>query len=270
MARSERLTLRDIRSVFRLIGECRELGLDSTLWQRHMLSELRRLTGGQVAMAGPTGVPNELSLAEPGPAMDFGWEGERERGAFLEFLRDRVHREDPAIKAFGAQLVARAPRQRSLTRSREQLVDDRTWYRSVAFCEYRRRSRVDDGLMSVVALADGKSHGLALFRALNKQRFTSRDRRLLRLFHAELAPLLVGDLAPPGCDPLSNLSPRLRDVLACLLAGDSEQQVALQLGLTRDTTHQYVKALYRRLHVSSRGELMARFVRFSIRNNGNI
>jgi DNA-binding CsgD family transcriptional regulator len=234
-----------------------------------MLSELRRLTGGQVAMAGPTGVPDELSLAEPGPAMDFGWEGERERGAFLEFLRDRVHLQDPVIKAFGEHLCALPPRQRSLTRSREQLVDDRTWYRSVAFCEYRRRSRTDDGLMSVVALADGLSHGIALFRGLNERRFTSRDRRLLQLFHTELAPLLVSDLAPPGCDPLSSLSPRLRDVLACLLEGDSEQQVALRLGLTRATAHQYVKALYRRLHVNTRGELMARFVRFPFRTNGN-
>jgi DNA-binding CsgD family transcriptional regulator len=231
-----------------------------------MLSELRRLTGGQVAMAGPSGVPNELSLAERGPAMDFGWESERERGAFLEFMRDRVHLEDPVIKAFGEQLCALPPRQRSLTRSREQLVDDRTWYCSVAFCDYRRRSRTDDGLMSVVALADGMSHGIALFRGLNERRFTSRDRRLLQLFHRELAPYLVGGLAPPGCDPLSGLSPRLRDVLECLLQGDSEQQVAARLGLTRDTVHQYVKALYRRLHVNTRGELMARFVRFPIQN----
>jgi hypothetical protein len=132
--------------------------------------------------------------------MDFGWEGERERGAFLEFLRDRAHLEDPALKAFGAQLTSRTPGQRSLTRSRGQLADDRTWYRSVAFCEYRRRSRTDDGLMSVVALSDGMSHGLALFKALNERRFTSRHRRVLQLFHMELAPYLVGELAPPGCD----------------------------------------------------------------------
>jgi hypothetical protein len=52
--------------------------------------------------------------------MDFGWEGERERGAFLEFLRDRAHEHDPVIKAFGAQLSTLSPRQRSLTCSREQ------------------------------------------------------------------------------------------------------------------------------------------------------
>lgn len=140
------------------------------------------------------------------------------------------------------------------------MVDDRTWYRSVAFCEYRRRTRTDDGLLSVVALADGMSHGLALFRGLKQRRFASRQRRMLQLFHRELAPHLVGGLALAGCNPLSSLSPRLREVLACLLEGDSEQQIALRLGLTRPTTHQYVKSLYRALDVNSRSQLIARFV----------
>jgi DNA-binding CsgD family transcriptional regulator len=84
----------------------------------------------------------------------------------------------------------------------------------------------------------------------------------LHVFHAELAPYLMNDLAPPGQDPISRLSPRQREVLACLLQGDSEHQVAVHLRLTRHTAHQYVKAVYRRLNVSTRAELMARFVRF--------
>jgi DNA-binding CsgD family transcriptional regulator len=120
--------------------------------------------------------------------------------------------------------------------------------------------------MSVVVMPDGRAHGIALFRPPNERPYSSRHRRLLHLFHSELAPYLGADLAPPGNDPISSLSPRLRDVLACLLKGDSEQQVASRLGLTRDTTHQYVKAIYRRLGVNTRGELMARFVRFPIRD----
>lgn len=115
MSESKRLRQADLRAVFRLIGECRDLGVDFTLWQRHMLTELLRLTGAQVAMGGPTGAPNETTLAAPAPAMDIGWEGERERGAFLEFFRDGAHRDDPVITAFGVQLCALAPGQRSLT-----------------------------------------------------------------------------------------------------------------------------------------------------------
>jgi DNA-binding CsgD family transcriptional regulator len=117
-------------------------------------------------------------------------------------------------------------------------------------------------MMSLVIVADGQAHGIALFRPPGERRFSARDCRLLHLFHTELAPHLMNGLAPPGHDPISRLTPRQREVLLCLLEGDSEQQVALRLGLTRDTAHQYVKGVFRKLNVSTRAELMARFISF--------
>jgi DNA-binding CsgD family transcriptional regulator len=57
------------------------------------------------------------------------------------------------------------------------------------------------------------------------------------------------------------LSPRMRQTLERLLAGDSEKEIAVRLGLSHHTVHVYVKTLYRRFDVCSRGELLARFVR---------
>jgi DNA-binding CsgD family transcriptional regulator len=65
-----------------------------------------------------------------------------------------------------------------------------------------------------------------------------------------------GRLLPAGPD----LAPRLRQTLDRLLAGDSEKQIASHLRLSKNTVHVYVKALYRRYEVCSRGELLARFV----------
>jgi DNA-binding CsgD family transcriptional regulator len=62
-------------------------------------------------------------------------------------------------------------------------------------------------------------------------------------------------------DSDARLSPRLRQTLQSLLAGASEKQVAMKLGLSQHTVHVYVKALYKRYGVSSRGELLARWVR---------
>jgi DNA-binding NarL/FixJ family response regulator len=59
---------------------------------------------------------------------------------------------------------------------------------------------------------------------------------------------------------LPSLSPRMQQTLQRLLVGDSEKQIANQLGLSRHTVHVYVKALYRGFGVSSRGELLACFV----------
>ena len=76
-------------------------------------------------------------------------------------------------------------------------------------------------------------------------------------------PSRVDVTAPttPIDDPVHRaLTPRLQQTLALLLAGDGEKQVAHKLGISRHTVHTYVKQLYTRYAVSSRAELLARFV----------
>ncbi len=95
-------------------------------------------------------------------------------------------------------------------------------------------------------------------RAPGDQDFTLRERRLLNILHAELGRLIRGPL-DSALDPnVTQLSPRLRQTLDCLLEGDSEKQVAARLGLSTTTVHQYVTALYRHFRVQSRSQLMAR------------
>lgn len=57
------------------------------------------------------------------------------------------------------------------------------------------------------------------------------------------------------------LSPRERETLQSLLAGDSEKQAAAKLGVSQHTVHVYVKKLYKKFGVCSRGELLAKWVR---------
>lgn len=54
------------------------------------------------------------------------------------------------------------------------------------------------------------------------------------------------------------LTPREREVVQGLGQGLSEKQLAARLGVTVHTVHTYVKRLYRKLHVSSRTELLRR------------
>ena len=67
----------------------------------------------------------------------------------------------------------------------------------------------------------------------------------------------IGAVKPHGVADQS-ISPRMRQTLERLLAGDSEKQVAQRLRLSPHTVHIYVKALYRHFDVSSRGELLAK------------
>ena len=99
----------------------------------------------------------------------------------------------------------------------------------------------------------------------------AEQRRLLADFCRLLGGQPVGSsgtTGPAGAanqitkpDPLlEGLPPRIRETLDRILAGDSEKQVASRLGISPHTVHVYMKALHRRFNVSSRGELLARFV----------
>jgi DNA-binding CsgD family transcriptional regulator len=50
----------------------------------------------------------------------------------------------------------------------------------------------------------------------------------------------------------------MEQTLRSLLGGDSEKQCAAKLGVSHHTVHVYVKALYKKYGVSSRGELLAK------------
>jgi DNA-binding CsgD family transcriptional regulator len=56
------------------------------------------------------------------------------------------------------------------------------------------------------------------------------------------------------------LSPRERQTLELLLTGHAEKQIASRLSISKHTVHVYVKSLYKRFDVNSRGELLARWV----------
>jgi len=96
-------------------------------------------------------------------------------------------------------------------------------------------------------------HGLLVLRMLNDQRENS-----LTILLEELQENRI----PNGEHPaLAILPPRLRQTLAALLAGKSTKEIAAQMGLSRHTASEHVSRLYARLSVSTRGELLALFVK---------
>lgn len=82
-------------------------------------------------------------------------------------------------------------------------------------------------------------------------------RRLVAEFCRFLAAPAGAHLAKIDPAPGEGLPRRLAQTFERLLAGDSEKQVAAQLGLSRHTIHVYVKALYKHFNVGTRAELLA-------------
>lgn len=133
-------------------------------------------------------------------------------------------------------------------RSRPEMCDDRTWYRSSFVQELRRAAGIDHCLLGGCRLGDVMP-AFTLNRPWGERAFDARDRRIMEIVFAAAVPYMF---TPRG------LPPRLARVLEHLCRGASEKQIAGELGLSTHTVHGYVRELHGRFGVRSRGELIAK------------
>ncbi|MBN1908792.1 MAG: helix-turn-helix transcriptional regulator [Pirellulales bacterium] len=255
MGKSQRVRLRDLRDIYMLVGECREVGGDPYAWNQRMLEGLGKILGARVGISAMTA--NDFLSGQFGELLgivDYGWGDAADRQGFLEYSLSSQHRTDPTV-------LAMFPLPTTLNaRRREELLPDAQWYRTPHFNEFYRRSHVDRGLFACTyppADSGIALHYVNVFRGEGERPFSVQQRRMLWLFIREIRLLLGKGLAIFGHSP-GQLSPRLQQVLALLLDGDSEKQIARALGLSPHTVHTHVKRLHRYFQVASRGELLAR------------
>jgi DNA-binding NarL/FixJ family response regulator len=255
MSKADTLRVQDVRDVYRVIGECRDVGGHPGLWHRRMLEMLSVLFGVVQAAGG------EAWWERPGrPIQPISAYSASAEPAADDALRSYHRAEGPQADPI-FQEMKKQPRS-LITRTRRQLVSDAEWYRSVSFDRYYRTGGIDHSLKSVFRVAsDGATSVISLNRAIGDRDFSAREQRLLSFFHAELGRLIRGPLVSATETGVERLSPRLHQTLICLLEGDSEKQVAARLGLSTATVHQYVTALYRHFGVGSRAQLLARVMR---------
>lgn len=123
------------------------------------------------------------------------------------------------------------------------------------------------GQVSSTGCADSRLGNInALLRATQTSQSRNSDQiRRKRQMVADLCKLLGGQkLAASRSSQISGIKPplsaRQHQTLEALLGGDSEKQVARKLSISQHTVHVHVKTIYKRLDVSSSGELLARFV----------
>jgi DNA-binding CsgD family transcriptional regulator len=149
----------------------------------------------------------------------------------------------------------------SLTRT--DLVPDDVWYRSPYYRDYHAPAGSDAMLYCSLPLP-GESEqmgAVTLRRALGERDFSPRDRAIVLEAHTAVIAWIGGPLARFDEPSPAALPPRLRQVLRCLLEGDSDKQIAARLSLSRYTVNEYVERIFRHFDVSTRPELLARWVR---------
>lgn len=255
MAQSSRPLRIDERNAFELINACLDRGDDAHAWQTHLLEELCCLTGARagVALAIPTLKPSRLQLSQGVAAGN--WPSDTAYRRWMARWDNLDVAQHSTLKPFLAQP------QTAITLTREQLLD-RPGGREPGFCE---KTLVPEELIEelfsrrpVTAIQGG--YLIVLLINPEDKPFRPRVRAFVDYVHELLAPHLGRELWLSTQPNLSSLSPRLRQTLERLLAGDSERQAALALGISPATIREYVTNLYRHFGVASRSELLAHFL----------
>jgi DNA-binding CsgD family transcriptional regulator len=267
MARSSRNRATDIRSAYLLAGECRELGDEPKLWREHYARGLSRLIGCDLALVvetrdclGPK--PVDLGVAE------WGWENGYSRtgwaAALAEFERN------PQYPIGLGSYIRRLAGEDGVVHTRLDLVPDREWqpsfenqfvHRSCGFGEFVWCFRSIPGQPGVFS-------GVMAAKPPRKPDFNPRERAALAEAQRAVALLVGGPLSRFSEPSPLGLPPRVRQVLKCFLEGDSDKQAAARLGISRFTVNEYAKQIHRHFGVSSRAELLARWVRRGWGANG--
>jgi DNA-binding CsgD family transcriptional regulator len=137
-------------------------------------------------------------------------------------------------------------------------------WRHVHFMELKSTVRLADGVVSFHRIGPGGDRivGVGMHRFGSAARLRPTEVALARLAVGEIRRLVErGHLALPPGPPPAALPPRLQQVLDRFLSGEAPKRIARELRLSPWTVREHVQRLYKHYAVSSREELMARFVR---------
>ena len=251
MLPSTRLTVDQIRVAMRTVGDCRDVGRDPAAWNLRIScffhEYLRSVFTTGFTLRIHDCVPDiqELHVTY--------WSDNRLHKRWAKFNADYRYRKYTSVQRFAEQYAGQG-----MTVMRQDLIANGEWLECSERSD-RVTVRQDELMISAQPYEEGLIHVFSINRAVDDTPFTARDKALVRLIHEELG-LLFGTHLSLNLDSQAlpaDLSPRLQAVLICLLAGDSEKEIASRIRLSIHTVHEYVKQLYCRFGVHSRAELFA-------------
>jgi DNA-binding CsgD family transcriptional regulator len=245
MDASAKLKLPDVRKLFRLIGEVRELGSDPQKWRPHMIKALQKQLAAEIVISSEIHYRQSSSSGKM-RLIDIGWGCDSEQNVW----QIHTEQEDENPAAYWLQAGQTTVAGAAAPEAHDAIVP------------VKPATPLHGGRLFILSQYTlphlGAVDQLGLHRTSGETPFTRAEHRLVRLFHVELGRLWRRDALRRAGDPTADLPPRLTQTLAALLEGLSEKQIALRLELSQHTVHNYVKALHQRFEVNSRGELLAK------------
>lgn len=130
---------------------------------------------------------------------------------------------------------------------------------------YETLTGFGDFIVSAYPLGGLIWSGIALNRRAGRPIYTPRELAIVHVVIGQLDFLhREGTDMPANSESLLTLSARERQVLIFLLGGDSAKEIATKMGLSHHTVNDHIRAVYRRLNVRTRPELMKLFMSGSV------
>lgn len=260
MRPSTRVRASDLMKCTEILGRCLEAGADRDVWPLRLMEGMRGLLGAQVVIMAEIRGLGVGESSEGLALFRLGWPSAEAEAKWVEYAQKASVEHKPEYPVLARMLSGEQTRGVTLTRD-AIWGGPEVWNRSRAFTQVHRECGIDDYIFSIRRLPRTETVSTVwVHRAHGDANFAPRDRRLLAHLHDLVAPLIGGALASGSEPALSNLSPRLRQVLSLLLDGLSEQEIASVLDLSKATVHEHATRVYRHFGVSSRGMLLSRFI----------
>lgn len=262
MTKSQAITDSDLRELFRIAGECRELGDDPIVWRQHLLGETAKLIDADLVVGGEMAGCLKGPISTPGAAVWGVQHGFDLAGLQIVWEWNQV---DPyrslVWKGIHQDLLSQSDPK--ITTAQHQLLTSAEWDRSPDYQEVMRTLGAEVVMHSFHRIPSETDvfEGICWFRGKGGNNFEDREIELIQIIHERMARLVGRPLARFDEPMPSELSHRARNVLVCVLDGDTDKEVSKRLSISQHTVNHYTKQIFSHFGVTSRTELLARWVR---------
>ncbi|HEX6961363.1 MAG TPA: helix-turn-helix transcriptional regulator [Lacipirellula sp.] len=186
--------------------------------------------------------------------LDDGWADDQQREAAFQTLG-----QCPLRQLLAAVPLSSTGAPSGVTRTKNDLIESNPNQEAGPESAWRAVG-VNDFIVSLYPIDYATYSAVGYCRRDAEKQFTDRDRSVLDVLFQHVAWLHTESPIQLGLAPTSALSPREKEVLVLLLEGYARKEVAARLHLSAHTVADYLKVIYKKLGVSSRAELLAKFI----------
>ena len=243
----------EFRSITKLLGDVAMLSGPFVEKRRLLISGLADLidADGWLWTAGRVDPANQIPMQTE---MLSGGLTDHQLAALLDSPSDTAS-PSPCDQAL-ANLVEKG---NHFVRTRQQLVDDDSWYNNANTKTYFLQHGVDHCMYAITPFPGTGFGGIGFFRNTGRPPFSEQQHRIVHIVTREVRWLHDSTRPNDQGAAVEQLTPRLRTVLTLLFKGYICNEIATLLHLSPHTIKGYIRDIYRHFDVKSQLSLIRHF-----------